>query len=95
MKVSSIAVLASAGSASALLKDCTGSAFNEGGNWFCGAVNHILYEGIKGDGSYQAVTKMTEGGECLRENKPYSGALAPLDGDVSPQSQLNGACRRS
>lgn len=83
MKVSSIAVLAAAGSASAFVKDCTGTAFNEGGNWFCGAVNHILYDGIKGDGSYQAVTKMTDGGECQRETKTYSGPLAPLDRDVS------------
>lgn len=78
-----MAVLASAGSASALIKDCTGTATNEGGNWFCGAVDHILYSGIKGAGSYQAVTKMTESGECLRESRAYSGPLAPLDQDLS------------
>lgn len=77
-----MAVLASAGSAAALIKDCTGTAQDEGGNWFCGAVSHILYSGIQGQGSYQAVTQMTDSGECLREAKAYSGPLSPLDEDV-------------
>lgn len=84
MKHSTALLLATAGWASALTQQCTGTAEDEGGNWFCGAVKEILYEGIVGRGSYKAVTSMSESGQCGTEDLPYSGPLAPLDQGVSP-----------
>ncbi|KAI5467321.1 putative TOS1-like glycosyl hydrolase-domain-containing protein [Mariannaea sp. PMI_226] len=78
-------VLLTAGSrlASALTQTCTGKAVDEGGNWFCGAVNEIVYEGFLQSGSYKAVTSMTDSGECLTEEKAYGGPLSPLDEGLS------------
>ncbi|KAH7155471.1 putative TOS1-like glycosyl hydrolase-domain-containing protein [Dactylonectria estremocensis] len=83
MKYTSVIVLASTGLASALTQQCTGTAADEGGNWFCGAVEQILYEGFSGSGTYKAVTNMGSSGECTTEDVPYSGPLAPLDEDLS------------
>lgn len=83
MKYSTPLLLASASWASALTQQCSGTAVNEGGNWFCGKISHILYEGIVGKGSFKAVTGMGSNGECHMEDKPYGGPLAPLDEDVS------------
>ncbi|KAM5355463.1 hypothetical protein ACJ41O_002109 [Fusarium nematophilum] len=83
MKFTTPALLASAGLASALTQQCTGTALEEGGNWFCGAVKQILYEGFAGSGTYKAVTNMGESGQCDSEDIPYSGPLAPLDEDLS------------
>ncbi|KAG5956518.1 hypothetical protein E4U58_006547 [Claviceps cyperi] len=83
MKYSTSVLLASAGWASALKQQCSGTATNEGGNWFCGAVNQIVYEGIKGAGKFKAVTHMSDSGECHYEDKHYGGPLAPLDEDLS------------
>lgn len=88
MKHSVPVLLATAGWASALTQQCTGKAVDEGGNWFCGAVNHILYEGIVGKGSFKAVTNMGSNGDCQTEDKPYSGPLAPLDEDVRQNLSL-------
>ncbi|KAK5992805.1 PGA52-like protein [Cladobotryum mycophilum] len=79
----SAALLATASLATALTQQCTGNAVDEGGNWFCGAVSHILYEGLVGKGSFKAVTHMGDNGECTMEDKTYSGPLAPLDEDLS------------
>ncbi|OAA61576.1 hypothetical protein ISF_05655 [Cordyceps fumosorosea ARSEF 2679] len=46
-----------------LTQQCSGTASNEGGNFFCGAVDQILYQGIGKPGTYQAVTGMTSSGE--------------------------------
>ncbi|KAI8710239.1 hypothetical protein NCS52_01592000 [Fusarium sp. LHS14.1] len=83
MKFITPAILAAAGLVSALTQQCTGTALNEGGNWFCGAVKQILYEGFAGSGTYKAVSKMTNDGQCIQEDVPYSGPLAPLDEDLS------------
>ncbi|GAB0137539.1 hypothetical protein EsDP_00005799 [Epichloe bromicola] len=83
MKYTISVLLASAGWASALKQQCSGTAINEGGNWFCGAVDQIIYQGIQGSGKFQAVTHMGRNGECKFEDKPYSGPLAPLDDDLS------------
>ena len=77
----SLLLVASAGWAYAV-QDCTGTSQNEGGNWFCGAVGQILYEGIGGAGSFKAVTNMGDDGSCQTETKDFSGPLAPLDEDV-------------
>ncbi|KND91419.1 Protein TOS1 [Tolypocladium ophioglossoides CBS 100239] len=83
MKYSTSLLLASAGWASAIIQQCSGNAVNEGGNWFCGKINHILYEGFVGKGSFKAVTDMGSNGECKMEDKSYNGPLAPLDADLS------------
>lgn len=83
MKYTTAIVLASTGLASALTQQCTGTAAEEGGNWFCGAIEQILYEGFSGSGSYKEVTNMGASGECETKDTPYSGPLAPLDEDVS------------
>ncbi|KAF4980810.1 hypothetical protein FZEAL_3264 [Fusarium zealandicum] len=83
MKFSTSGLLASAGLASAVTQQCTGNALEEGGNWFCGSVKQIMYEGFSGIGSYKAVTNMGENGQCESEDIPYSGPLAPLDEDLS------------
>ncbi|KAH7001606.1 putative TOS1-like glycosyl hydrolase-domain-containing protein [Ilyonectria destructans] len=83
MKYTTAIVLASTGLASALTQQCTGTAAEEGGNWFCGAIEQILYEGFSGSGSYKEVTNMGASGECETKDTPYSGPLAPLDEDLS------------
>ncbi|KAJ4164424.1 hypothetical protein LMH87_006100 [Akanthomyces muscarius] len=84
MKHATIALITAAASmAAGLTQDCTGTAKDEGGNWFCGVVNHILYQGIGGSGSYEAVTAMTSTGECKKATKSYSGPLAPLNEGLS------------
>lgn len=90
MKPSAL-LLATAGVASALTQQCSGTAKDEGGNWFCGAVDHILYQGIGGKGSFKAVTNMDNNGNCIFEDNAYKGPLAPLDSDVSliPQYSLS------
>ncbi|KAJ6785544.1 hypothetical protein PWT90_09739 [Aphanocladium album] len=83
MKHATIALVATANMAAALTQHCSGIAVNEGGNYFCGAVNHILYQGIGGSGSYDRVTYMGPNGECQKETKTFSGPLAPLDEGLS------------
>jgi hypothetical protein len=83
MKHSAIAMLASAGMASALTQQCSGTAINEGGNYFCGAVSHILYQGLNTKGTFSAVSQMLSSGECQKNDQSYGGPLAPLDQDVS------------
>ncbi|QUC17950.1 uncharacterized protein UV8b_02191 [Ustilaginoidea virens] len=85
MKYTASVFLVSAGWATALTQQCSGTATNEGGNWFCGAVNQILYQGIKGSGTFKAVTNMGASGACQTEDKAYSGPLAPLDEGLSLQ----------
>ncbi|KAF4449422.1 hypothetical protein F53441_7284 [Fusarium austroafricanum] len=83
MKASNLSLLASAGLASALTQQCSGTAVNEGGNWFCGLIDQILYEGFTSSGSYKAVTKMGDDGSCQTESSSYDGALGPLSEDLS------------
>ncbi|KGQ12061.1 Protein TOS1 [Beauveria bassiana D1-5] len=77
------AVAAASMAGASLTQQCSGSAVNEGGNFFCGAVQHILYQGIGGSGSYEAVKSMSATGECQKETKTFSGPLAPLDEGLS------------
>ncbi|KAM3450835.1 hypothetical protein MY3296_005792 [Beauveria thailandica] len=85
MKYTPIPLVAMAASmaAASLTQQCSGTAVNEGGNFFCGAVQHILYQGIGGSGSYEAVKSMSATGECQKETKTFSGPLAPLDEGLS------------
>ncbi|PMB65935.1 PGA52-like protein [Beauveria bassiana] len=77
------AVAAASMAGASLTQQCSGSAVNEGGNFFCGAVQHILYQGIGGSGSYEAVKSMSATGECQKETKTFDGPLAPLDEGLS------------
>ena len=81
-KFLTLLLLGAAGSASALTQQCTGEAVDDAGNWYCGAVSQILYEGFVTSGSYQQVTDMTDTGDCEMQAKSYSGALSPLNEDV-------------
>jgi Glycine-rich protein domain (DUF2403) len=58
-----------------------GSAKEIGGNWYCDAVKAITYSDFGSTGSYNKITSM-DGGNCQSESFDYSGALAPLDGEV-------------
>ncbi|TQV98625.1 Protein of unknown function DUF2401, secretory [Cordyceps javanica] len=78
-----LATMANMAAAGGLTQQCTGNAVNEGGNYFCGAVNHILYQGIGGAGSYEAIKGMSSSGECQRETKNFKGPLSPLDEGLS------------
>jgi hypothetical protein len=86
MKLSTLSFLTYAGLASALTQQCSGNAVNEGGNWFCGVVDQILYQGFSSSGSYKAVTRMGNDGSCQFQPFSYGGALGPLSEDVSCSS---------
>jgi Glycine-rich protein domain (DUF2403) len=58
-----------------------GSAKEIGGNWYCDAVKAITYSDFGSTGTYNKITTM-DGGNCQSEPFDYSGALAPLDGEV-------------
>lgn len=87
-------LLSSAGCTLALTQQCHNGPVNEGGNYFCGNVAHLLYEGLRGNGQYDAVATMDSSGRCDFVSKTYSGPLAPLDEGVGqlrpfvPSSQL-------
>ena len=81
MKQSTLAVLASAGLVAAV-RQCTGTAYEEGGNWFCSSVNQIVYENFKSDGSYQEVSLMGSSGECNKADKGFNGPFGALSEDV-------------
>ncbi|EQL01752.1 TOS1 protein [Ophiocordyceps sinensis CO18] len=83
MRLGSSLLLGSVGWASALTQQCSGVSVNESGNYFCGSVGHILYEGLGGKGKYDAVAAMDLGGNCDFVSKTYSGPLAPLDEGLS------------
>ncbi|KAM0712423.1 hypothetical protein Q7P37_011519 [Cladosporium fusiforme] len=60
------------------------NAVNDGGNWYCSMVEAITYNGVGAENKYNKITKMDgDSGSC--ESKPfgYSGAMSPLDEEVS------------
>ncbi len=81
MKTSAVLALGSAAMASAL-QQCTGTAQNEGGNWFCGAVDQILYSNVGHPGTYKAVSHMGKDGSCNYDSQEFSGPLAPYNEEV-------------
>ncbi|PHH66999.1 hypothetical protein CDD81_4394 [Ophiocordyceps australis] len=85
MKCSLASLVAAAGSAWGLTQQCSASeAVNESGNWFCGNVEHILYEGLpRGSWSYDEVLEMSPEGKCIVREKQYNGPLGPLAQDLS------------
>jgi len=75
------AVIAAALSGAAAQACAAGSAKEIGGNWYCDAVKAISYVDFGSTGSYKKITSM-EGGTCKSEPFEYSGALAPMNGEV-------------
>ncbi|KAI1857081.1 hypothetical protein JX265_011282 [Neoarthrinium moseri] len=80
MKYTAAVLLASAAAVSA---DCATTSYEEGGNWFCQAVNQIKYTNLAASGSYKAVSSMSSSGDCSFSDKAYSGAIAPFDEELS------------
>lgn len=67
---------------SAVAQACAPGAAKEiGGNWYCDAVKAITYSDFGSTGFYNKITNM-DGGNCQSEPFDYSGALAPMDGEV-------------
>ncbi|KAK2004768.1 hypothetical protein LX36DRAFT_595315 [Colletotrichum falcatum] len=83
MKSSTVVMLASAAFGQAL-QQCSGTAKNEGGNWWCGAVDQILYSNVGHPGTYKAVSNMADDGSCAFEDVPFSGPLAPFNEELVP-----------
>jgi hypothetical protein len=63
---------------------CAEGSANEGGNWFCQAVNQVKYTGVGASkASYQDVVFMDpETGRCDKADHPIGGPLAPFDESV-------------
>ncbi|EFE44181.1 hypothetical protein TRV_01074, partial [Trichophyton verrucosum HKI 0517] len=72
------AALAASVSTVAAEAGCT----NDGGNWYCSAVDLITYSGFSTSGTYDLVTSMS-GGKCGSEKHEYSGVFGPLGEELS------------
>lgn len=83
MKPSTAVFLASASVAQALQQCSSGTATEEGGNWWCGVVEQILYSNVGHPGTYKAVSNMGDDGSCSFEDAAFSGPLAPFNEEVS------------
>jgi hypothetical protein len=56
---------------------------DDGGNWFCQAVNAITYTQVGGSGTYNRITAMdSNSGACSSSPYDYSGTMSPLDEEV-------------
>lgn len=57
---------------------------NDGGNWYCEAVDLIKYQGFANDGTYREVTGMDPNSlTCSSRDHAFSGAFGPLGEEVS------------
>ncbi|KAJ0160966.1 putative pga52 -like protein [Colletotrichum tanaceti] len=83
MKSSTVAMVASAAVGQAL-QQCSGTAKQEGGNWFCGAVDQILYSNVGHAGTYKAINHMGKDGSCTFDKIPFTGPLAPFNEELVP-----------
>ncbi|GKT43113.1 PGA52-like protein [Colletotrichum spaethianum] len=83
MKSSTVVMLASAAVGQAI-QQCSGTAKEEGGNWWCGAVDQILYSNVGHPGTYKAVNYMGGDGSCTFEDVAFSGPLAPFNEELVP-----------
>ena len=65
------------------------TAHEEGGNWYCQAVNAISYTNFGTPGQYKKVTSFDEGaGSCSSISTDYAGGISPMDEEVSHTSKL-------
>ncbi|KEQ69102.1 hypothetical protein M436DRAFT_56675 [Aureobasidium namibiae CBS 147.97] len=63
---------------------CSKGSVDDGGNWYCQAVDAITYTGMLGKGSYNKITSMdSNSGACSSTPYGYSGSMSPLDEEVS------------
>ncbi|KAK3341073.1 putative TOS1-like glycosyl hydrolase-domain-containing protein [Lasiosphaeria hispida] len=63
---------------------CQGKSFEENGNFYCKAVQHIVYNDVGAAGEYKQVTYMDQStGDCRFESKQFSGPLAPFNEPMS------------
>jgi hypothetical protein len=63
---------------------CSKGSVDNGGNWYCQAVDAITYTGMSGKGSYNKITSMdSNSGSCSSTPYGYSGSMSPLDEEVS------------
>jgi hypothetical protein len=63
---------------------CSKGSVDDGGNWYCQAVDAITYTGMQGKGSYNKITSMdSNSGACSSSPYGYSGSMSPLDEEVS------------
>ncbi|KAH8682396.1 putative TOS1-like glycosyl hydrolase-domain-containing protein [Xylariales sp. PMI_506] len=69
--------------ATAVSADCSVESFEEGGNWYCQAVNQIKYSGLETSGTYSVVSDMSTSGTCDYSSSAYSGSIAPFDQELS------------
>lgn len=82
--VTAAAVFAACLPGAALADLCTSGSVDDGGNYYCQAVDAITYTGLTGSGSYNKVTDMdSTTGTCSSTPYGYSGSMAPLDEEVS------------
>lgn len=61
---------------------CSDGSTDDSGNYYCQEVSGIVYTGVGGEGSYNAVTDMPSSGDCSSTPSTYSGSMAPLDQEV-------------
>lgn len=62
---------------------CASGSIEIAGNYYCQAVNAIKYANVGTPGSYNQITHMGSDGTCTSTSKAFSGALSPLDEEVS------------
>jgi hypothetical protein len=62
---------------------CSSGSTDIAGNYYCKAVNAIKYSDVGTAGSYNQVTDMASDGTCTSTAKSFSGAISPLDEEVS------------
>jgi hypothetical protein len=62
---------------------CGQGSTNVGGNVYCQAVKAIRYDNVGAAGTYKDIVKMAPDGTCTSQPKQFSGALSPLDEEVS------------
>lgn len=80
MRYTAGAALLAASAATVAADDCSQDGY---GNYYCNAVDSIVYKGVGNSGTYSRVSSMNMGsGACSFENTGYSGSLAPFDEEV-------------
>ncbi|KAF1810645.1 hypothetical protein P152DRAFT_366171, partial [Eremomyces bilateralis CBS 781.70] len=62
---------------------CDKGSENILGNFYCQAVKSIKYSGVGTSGSYPDVVGMDSSGNCEKNDKAFSGPLAPFDEELA------------
>lgn len=62
---------------------CTLGAKEVNGDWYCQAVDAIVYSNVGTPGQYNQIVEMGTDGVCQSQPKAFSGSIAPLDEEVS------------